>query len=188
MVITSEAGSSVASCGARLLGSGTELYGPASLLFLVGESLWGKRARIERSGPVSHVRVPCLTEWLSPVGRPSSRVPAPCQVALASWVPVGPGARALPSGSTNASVAAKIVSFAATHACVEPLPGPQARRMRAVARAASVASKPLSSVEPGRPARARACASSSQVSSPNPTGVPVSSATRFRPSVAAAHT
>src|SRR5690554_6870619 len=55
----------------------------------------------------------------------------------------------------------------------------------AVARAAVAASAPLSSFDPGRPARSMPCCSSSRVSTPNPTGLPVSSATRVRPSVAA---
>ena len=42
--------------------------------------------------------------------------------------------------------------------------------------------------DPSRPARASACSSSSQVRTPKPTGVPVSSATRVSPSVAAEQT
>ena len=62
------------------------------------------------------------------------------------------------------------------------------RAGRAVAIAASAASRPLSSFEPGSPARSRPCCSSSRVSTPKPTGLPVSRATRVRPSVAAADT
>src|SRR5918998_511072 len=62
------------------------------------------------------------------------------------------------------------------------------RRVSAVARAATVASQPLSSAEPGSPARSRACSSVSQVRTPFPTGFPASSATRVRPAVTASQT
>ena len=57
-----------------------------------------------------------------------------------------------------------------------------------VASAAAAASYPLSSTDPSSPARSSACCSVSQVSRPNPTGTPWSSATRPRPSVAALQT
>ena len=46
-----------------------------------------------------------------------------------------------------------------------------------------MAAQPLSSDEPGSPARARACSSVYTVSTPCPTGRPESSATRVSPSV-----
>ena len=55
------------------------------------------------------------------------------------------------------------------------------RRSRAVSRAARTASQPLSSLLPSAPQRSRAWARVSQVSTPLPTGVPVSSGTRDRP-------
>ena len=48
-----------------------------------------------------------------------------------------------------------------------------APRVTAVATAAMAASCPLSSLDPGSPARSSACASSSQVSTPKPMGIPV---------------
>src|SRR3954471_12827998 len=62
------------------------------------------------------------------------------------------------------------------------------RRVSAVARAATVASQPLSSAEPGSPARSRACSSVSHVRTPLPTGLPASRATRVRPAVTASQT
>src|SRR3954468_7874120 len=62
------------------------------------------------------------------------------------------------------------------------------RRVRAVARAATAASQPLSSTEPGSPARSRACSSVSQVRTLLPTGLPASRATRVRPAVTASQT
>src|SRR3954451_22437333 len=62
------------------------------------------------------------------------------------------------------------------------------RRVSAVASAAMVASQPLSSADPGSPARSRACSSVSQVRTPLPTGLPASSATRVSPAVTASHT
>src|SRR3954447_15064096 len=62
------------------------------------------------------------------------------------------------------------------------------RRTRAVCRAATVASQPLSSTEPGSPARSRACCSVSVVSTPLPTGLPASRATRGSPAVTASQT
>src|SRR3954467_254674 len=62
------------------------------------------------------------------------------------------------------------------------------RRVSAVASAAIVASQPLSSGEPGSPARSRACSSVSQVRTPLPTGLPASRATLVRPAVTASHT
>lgn len=58
-------------------------------------------------------------------------------------------------------------------------------RVRTVASAACAASAPLSSRDPGSPARSRACASSSVVSTPNPTGTPVRTVTSVSPTVAA---
>ena len=60
-----------------------------------------------------------------------------------------------------------------------------ASRVTAVDTAAVAASCPLSSCEPGSPARSRAWASSSQVSTPKPTGTPVRTPTSVSPSVAA---
>ena len=57
-----------------------------------------------------------------------------------------------------------------------------------VAMAAVAASNPLSSTEPGRPARAMACSSSSQVRTPKPIGVHVRTATSVSPWVAPAQT
>src|SRR5262249_21192517 len=62
------------------------------------------------------------------------------------------------------------------------------RRTTAPATATMAASYPLFSAESGRPARSSACCSESQVRTPNPTGTPVSTATRVRPSVAARQT
>src|SRR3954451_18017352 len=62
------------------------------------------------------------------------------------------------------------------------------RRVRAVASAAMVASQPLSSADPGSPARSRACSSVSQVRTPLPTGFPASSATRVSPAVTESQT
>src|SRR3954453_5635609 len=62
------------------------------------------------------------------------------------------------------------------------------RRTRAVCRAATVASQPLSSTEPGSPARSRACCSVSVVSTPLPTGFGASRATRVSPAVTASQT
>src|SRR5688500_1649990 len=62
------------------------------------------------------------------------------------------------------------------------------RSVRAVARAATAASQPLSSAEPGSPARSRACSSVSHVRTPLPTGFPASRATRVSPAVTASHT
>ena len=62
------------------------------------------------------------------------------------------------------------------------------RRVSAVASAAMVASQPLSSAEPGSPARSRACSSVSQVRTPLPTGLPASRATRVSPAVTASQT
>src|SRR5829696_4835170 len=62
------------------------------------------------------------------------------------------------------------------------------RRVTAVATAASAASRPLLSLHESSPARSSACCSSSQVSTPKPTGMPVSRATRPRPAVTAWHT
>src|SRR3954449_648479 len=64
----------------------------------------------------------------------------------------------------------------------------RSRSVSAVASAAIVASQPLSSAEPGSPARSRACSSVSQVRTPLPTGLPASSATRVSPAVTASHT
>jgi len=61
----------------------------------------------------------------------------------------------------------------------------QHRRTRTVATAAMAASWPLSSVEPGSPARSSACCSLSQVSTPNPMGMPVRTDASVRPVVAA---
>ena len=66
--------------------------------------------------------------------------------------------------------------------------GRRSRSVRAVARAAIAASHPLSSAEPGSPARSRACSSVSQVRTPLPTGRPASSETRVRPAVTASQT
>jgi hypothetical protein len=52
-------------------------------------------------------------------------------------------------------------------------------------KAATTASAPLLLDEPGSPARSNACAVSSQVSTPNPTGIKVSRATASIPIVAA---
>src|SRR3954471_2526039 len=74
---------------------------------------------------------------------------------------------------------------------VKPVERCEARRSRsvsAVVSAAIVASQPLSSAEPGRPARSRACSSVSQVRTPLPTGLPASSATRVSPAVTASQT
>src|SRR5579883_418370 len=65
---------------------------------------------------------------------------------------------------------------------------PNDLRASAVATALRAASRPLSSADPGSPARSRACCSVSQVRTPNPTGMPDSTATRVSPSVAAAQT
>src|SRR4051812_31532970 len=62
------------------------------------------------------------------------------------------------------------------------------RSTRAVCSAAMVASQPLSSAEPGSPARSRACISSLVVRTPLPTGLPASSATRVSPAVTASQT
>src|SRR3954469_4281907 len=62
------------------------------------------------------------------------------------------------------------------------------RSTRAVCSAAMVASQPLSSAEPGSPARSRACISSSVVRTPLPTGLPASRATRVSPEVTASQT
>src|SRR4051794_32176917 len=62
------------------------------------------------------------------------------------------------------------------------------RSTRAVCSAAMVASQPLSSAEPGSPARSRACCSSFVVRTPLPTGLPASSATRVSPAVTASQT
>src|SRR3954462_8276365 len=64
----------------------------------------------------------------------------------------------------------------------------RSRSVSAVASAAIVASQPLSSAEPGSPARSRACSSVSQVRTPLPTGLPASSATRVSPAVTASQT
>src|SRR5206468_2755312 len=58
---------------------------------------------------------------------------------------------------------------------------PRALSVRAVATALRAASRPLSSAEPGSPARSSACASVSQVSTPKPTGMPDSTATLVSP-------
>src|SRR5579884_1475105 len=65
---------------------------------------------------------------------------------------------------------------------------PSPLSVSAVATALSAASRPLSSAEPGSPARSSACWSVSQVSTPNPIGMPDSTATLVRPSVAARQT
>src|SRR5699024_10882035 len=65
---------------------------------------------------------------------------------------------------------------------------PTSRKAVAVASAARAASAPLSSPDPGRPARSSACSSVSQVSTPKPTGTPVVMATWVSPQVAAWHT
>src|SRR6478609_3596844 len=59
-----------------------------------------------------------------------------------------------------------------------------ARRATTVATAADAASWPLSSAEPGSPARSSAWASSSHVSTPKPIGVPVRTETSVMPTVA----
>src|SRR6476620_10255554 len=59
------------------------------------------------------------------------------------------------------------------------------RSATTVATAAVAASCPLSSAEPGSPARSSACASSSHVSTPKPTGVAVLTDTSVMPTVAA---
>src|SRR3954471_20893192 len=64
----------------------------------------------------------------------------------------------------------------------------RSRSVSAVASAAIVASQPLSSAEPGSPARSRACSSVSQVRTPLPTGLPASSAPRVSPAVTASQT
>src|SRR5699024_4891635 len=69
-----------------------------------------------------------------------------------------------------------------------PLRAASSASVCAVVRAAAAASWPLSSTEPGSPARSSACCSSSQVSRPQPTGMPGSRATRVSPSVAAEQT
>ena len=58
-----------------------------------------------------------------------------------------------------------------------------ARMAAAVAIAASAASRPLSSFEPGRPERSKACWSSSQVRTPKPRGTPVSTESWVSPAV-----
>src|SRR5690606_21510506 len=68
------------------------------------------------------------------------------------------------------------------HGCRRP------RNTFAVVNAAIVASRPLSSTDSGSPALASACSSVSQVSTPLPTGVLSSSATRVSPAVTASHT
>src|SRR6478735_1035881 len=65
---------------------------------------------------------------------------------------------------------------------------PTPRSATTVATAAVAASWPLSSAEPARPARSRACASSSHVSTPKPIGTRVRAATSVMPTVAAWHT
>src|SRR3954452_11074229 len=62
------------------------------------------------------------------------------------------------------------------------------RSTSAVCSAATVASQPLSSTEPGSPARSRACCSVSVVSTPLPTGLAASRATRVSPAVTASQT
>src|SRR6476620_799557 len=63
-----------------------------------------------------------------------------------------------------------------------------ARSATTVATAAVAASCPLSSAEPGSPARSSAWASSSQVSTPKPIGTRVRTVTSVMPTVAAWHT
>ena len=63
-----------------------------------------------------------------------------------------------------------------------------ARSVSAVDSAAAVAWAPLSSAEPGSPARSSACSSLLVVSTPLATGVDASSETRVRPCVTASHT